>query len=276
MMSWVKILIANSHGGQRYTTCMFRWLAVAALGAALMVLPAWAQRGGGGHGGFGGGHASFGGHMGFGGHAGFSAHPMGGFRGSSVTRGFGGSPWYGHGWGNGYPHGHYPGGRYPGGRNCWGGNCYYRNGWGYGYGYGYWPYAYAGWGWPWYDDYDDADNYQSQAPPSDYYYQPPEESPETQAELDRLHDEVAQLRDQMQSDARSVPRPPAAKESAPEPTKLVFADNHTEEVENYAIVSKNLWIFDGSRTRKIPLSALNIPATEKANQDQGVDFQIPD
>jgi hypothetical protein len=35
-------------------------------------------------------------------------------------------------------------------------------------------------------------------------------------------------------------------------------------------------VFDGSRTRKIPLSALNIPATEKANQDQGVDFQIPD
>jgi len=83
------------------------------------------------------------------------------------------------------------------------------------------------------------------------------------------------LRDQLQSGSRSVPRPPEQKESAPEPTQLVFADKHTEQIQNYAIVRQTLWVFDGSRTRKIPLSNLDIPATEKANEDQGVDFTIP-
>lgn len=186
------------------------------------------------------------------------------------NRGFGGSPWAG---GRGRPG--FPNGRFPGGRSCWGGRCFYNHGFysGYpwGYGYGYWPYAYAGW--PWYDNNDYADDYQSQ--PSDYYYPPPQESSQDQAELDRLHDEVARLRDQFQSGSRSVPRPPEQKEAAPEPTQLVFADKHTEQIQNYAIVRQTLWVFDGSRTRKIPLSALNIPATEKANEDQGVDFEIP-
>ncbi|HTZ95315.1 MAG TPA: hypothetical protein VMB18_02885 [Terriglobales bacterium] len=236
---------------------MPRWLLLAALGAALMATPLWAQRGGGGHGGgFGGGHASFGGH------AGFSSPAMGGFRGSSMAHGFSGGHWGG-GWGNGFRR------PYPRGGSCWGGRCFY------GRGYGYWPYAYAGWGWgyPWYYDdnsYDNyADDYQSQPPP-DYGYAPPADY-QSQAEIDRLHEEVAQLRDQM----HNVPRPPAPKETAPEPTQLVFADQHTEQVENYAIVRQNLWIFDGSRTRKIPLASLDIPATEKANQDRGVDFEIP-
>ena len=161
------------------------------------------------------------------------------------------------GWGNGYRR------PYPRGGSCWGGRCYGR---GY-YGYG-WPYAYAGWDYPWY--YDDSNNDYAQdsgdsyAPPQDY---------QSQAEIDRLHNEVAQLRDQMQS--RGVPRPPEPKEAAPEPTQLVFADKHTEQIENYAIVRQYLWVFDNSRARKIPLASLDIPATEKANQDRGVDFAIP-
>lgn len=256
---------------------MPRWVLLAALGAALMAMPCWAQRGGGGHGGFGGGHASFGGHGGF-------AHPMGGgFHGSMRPGGFSGGRWGGRPWGGGSGNGfhHYPYGGY-----CRGGNCfyhhYYNYGYGYGYpgyGYGYWPYAYAGWGWdyPWFDDYDDSDNYQSQAAPNDYYSQPPSSNYyappdyQSQAEIDRLHDEVARLRDQM----HNIPRPPEPKEAAPEPTQLVFADKHTEQVENYAIVRQNLWIFDGTRTRKVPLSSLDIPATQKANENQGVDFEIP-
>ena len=211
---------------------------------------------------------------------------MGGFHGSVHPGGFsgghwGGRPWGGGGWGNGFHHG------YPNGGRCWGGNCFYHHhynyGYGYGYpgygrGYGYWPYAYAGWGWgwPWYDDYDDSDNYQAQAASGDYDYQPsnyyaPPADYQSQAKIDRLHDEVARLRDQM----GNVPRPPEPKESASEPTQLVFADKHTEQVQNYAIVRQNLWVFDGTRTRKIPLSSLDIPATQKANENQGVDFEIP-
>lgn len=238
---------------RRYTIGMRYWLAVAALGAALTVSPAWAQRGGGGHGGFGG-------HAAFSGHAGFASHSMGGFHGSSFARGgFPGPHFAGRGWGNGFRR------PYPRGGYCWGGSCYYGRGY-YGYGWG-WPYAYAGWGWdyPWY--YDDSNNY---ARDSGYSYAPPEDY-QPQAEIDRLHDEVAQLRDQM----RNVPHPPEPKQTAPEPTQLVFADKHTEQVENYAIVRQTLWVFDNSRTRKIPLASLDIPATEKANQDRGVDFEIP-
>ena len=239
---------------------MTRWLLLAVLGVALLTLPAWGQRRGGG----------IAGHGGFGGHSSFP-HPMGGgFRGPMHPGSFSGV--HSGGWGNGFHHGPFPH------NGCW--NCFHHhhhfNGYPWGNAYGYWPYAYAGWDYPWYDDYpsdNDADNYQSQAPPNDYYAPPDYQS---QAEIDRLHEEVAQLRDEVRASSSNIPDPPAPKESAPDPTQLVFADKHTEQVENYAIVRQNLWVFDGSRTRKIPLASLDIPATQKANQDQGVDFQIPD
>ena len=247
---------------------MRRWLAVAALGAALLTIPAWGQRRGGGG-------ASFGGRAGFGGHPGFASHPMGGFRGPMRTGGFSGGHWGGGHWGRGFHHR-----PFPHGGSCWGGRCFYHHhhfysGYPWGYGYGYWPYAYAGWGWPWWGDDYGMDNYASQAPPSTYYPQA-QESPQAQAEIDRLHDEVARLSDQLQSSSRAVPRPAEQKEPAPEPTQLVFADKHTEEIHNYAIVRQTLWVFDGSRSRKIPLASLDILATRKANEEQGVDFQIPD
>jgi hypothetical protein len=231
---------------------MRRWLAVAALGAALIALPSVAQRGGGGHGG------------GFGGHAGFASHPMGGgFHAPAMARGYSGVHFgtrWGNGFHNGYPHNGY----------CWNGRCYYRHYYGYPWAYGYWPYSY-GWGWPYYgyDDYDQSDYQQA----SNNYYPQDSDAPQAQAQIDRLSDEVARLNDQLAN--RNVPRPPQEKESAPEPTQLVFADKHTEQVENYAIVRQTLWVFDGDRTRKIPLANLDLPATEKANEDRGVEFEIP-
>ena len=56
---------------------------------------------------------------------------------------------------------------------------------------------------------------------------------------------------------------------------LVFRDKHTQEVQNYAIVGGTLWIFSEQRATKLPLSWLDIEATTKANDDRGVDFQVP-
>ena len=56
---------------------------------------------------------------------------------------------------------------------------------------------------------------------------------------------------------------------------LVFRDKHTQEVQNYAIVGGTLWIFSEQRATKLPLSWLDIEATTKANEDRGVDFQLP-
>ncbi len=58
-------------------------------------------------------------------------------------------------------------------------------------------------------------------------------------------------------------------------TVLVFKDGHKSDVVNYAIVGDTLFDFGDGRTRKILLADLDLPATQKANDDRGVDFQIP-
>jgi len=59
-----------------------------------------------------------------------------------------------------------------------------------------------------------------------------------------------------------------------DPTVLVFRDGHKQEVNNYAIMGQTLYVFD-ARTQKIALGDLDVPATIKANDDRGVQFQLP-
>lgn len=172
----------------------------------------------------------------------------GGLRGGS---GFHGRP---------YP-GYFPGRSYYRSR-------YYPRYYGYGYGYGY-PLF-----WGWYDDnyyyptydqaYDDA--------PQDYTQN--NQADQQQAEIDRLNDEVARLREQRRNQVNPSPTPTRVWTDA-EKTQLVFRDKHTEEIRNYAIVGQTLWIFTEDRAKKIMLAELDLPATKKANDDRGVDFQIP-
>ena len=58
-------------------------------------------------------------------------------------------------------------------------------------------------------------------------------------------------------------------------TVLVFRDGHQSDVVNYAIVGDTLFDFGAGRTRKILLADLDLTATQKANDDRGVDFQVP-
>jgi hypothetical protein len=67
---------------------------------------------------------------------------------------------------------------------------------------------------------------------------------------------------------------PAA-ESLQSPTTLVFKDGHRVEVENYAIVAQTLYDLSPGHPRKIALADLDLPATEKQNDDRGVTFQLP-
>jgi hypothetical protein len=77
--------------------------------------------------------------------------------------------------------------------------------------------------------------------------------------------------------AESRPRPDdsSAPVAAQLSTVLVFRDGHRSEVHNYAIAGDTLFDFDPGRARKIPLASLDLDATRKANDDRGVDFQIP-
>ncbi len=140
----------------------------------------------------------------------------------------------------------------------------------YGY-YGY-PAYYGG------DYYSTPDYY----PGYDYYgssYSAPAYSAQNdiaqQQDIDRLEDEVARLREQRETQQPAPESPAAQTESPAEPTVLVFRDKHTQEVQNYAIVGGTLWIFSEQRATKLPLSWLDIEATTQANDERGVNFQVP-
>jgi|CZLA01.1.fsa_nt_gi hypothetical protein len=103
----------------------------------------------------------------------------------------------------------------------------------------------------------------------EYVHAPRQRNPDTATKRTAAHD--------------SAPKPDASSKSAPdEPevvaqpsTVLVFKDGHQADVLNYAIVGDSLFDFAAGRTRKVLLADLNLPATRKANDDRGVDFQIP-
>jgi hypothetical protein len=236
---------------------MRRWLAVAALGAAFLMLPAWGQRRGGVSGGFAG-------------HAGFTARgPMVGGRGpmtvnrgpafTGVQRGGvrfvmggfghpGSSPFFFH-------HHHH----------------FFRT-WPY---VGYYGYPYYNYPWPYYgDDSYSADSYQNYQ--ANDYSTPYVDNSRQQAEINRLEDEVERLREERDArESKASASQARAKTELPR-TELVFRDKRTEEVQNYAIVGQTFWILSAERARKIPLAELDIPATKKANENRGVEFQLPE
>lgn len=66
----------------------------------------------------------------------------------------------------------------------------------------------------------------------------------------------------------------------PPPALLVFRDGHQEIVNEYTIADGTLYArgdfyTDGTWTRRIDLSALNVPETVKANQSRGTRFILP-
>ncbi len=104
----------------------------------------------------------------------------------------------------------------------------------------------------------------------------------------RTPSEVTATRDPAPSPSTQEPAAPApdasAAQSEPansqpaqpqELTVLVFRDGHQLEVQNYAIVGDFLYDFTPGHARKVPLSQLDLPATEKANADRGLDFTLP-
>jgi hypothetical protein len=74
---------------------------------------------------------------------------------------------------------------------------------------------------------------------------------------------------------------PSAVATPPEPvvaqptTLLIFRDGHQTELQNYAIVGDTLFDLADNRSHKIQLADLDLPATRKANDARGVDFQVP-
>jgi hypothetical protein len=56
---------------------------------------------------------------------------------------------------------------------------------------------------------------------------------------------------------------------------LVFKDGRPpEKIHNYALTRTMVYVTDG-RHQEIPVAALDLAATEKANREAGVSFQLP-
>ena len=59
-------------------------------------------------------------------------------------------------------------------------------------------------------------------------------------------------------------------------TILIFKDGHRAEIHDYAIVGENLFDLGTVHVmKKIPLAMLDIPATRKENEQNGIDFRLP-
>jgi hypothetical protein len=145
------------------------------------------------------------------------------------------------------------------------------------FGSGLWGWG-GGWGYPYYDPY--------------FYggygnggYAPQQQQPvvvedntgnrELALQVQELADSVRSLRDEERArdEARSRPSPPPREE--PRNLVLVFRDGHQLTVQNYAITGRTLWILSEHTAKKIPLSELNLPATEEENAKRGIDFHAP-
>jgi hypothetical protein len=86
------------------------------------------------------------------------------------------------------------------------------------------------------------------------------------------------LREREEQDAYARRQPVREEEhSVPSPaTVLVFRDQHRQEVTNYAISGGTLWVLnDHVVAKKVPLNELDLAATAKANDERGVEFQVP-
>jgi hypothetical protein len=179
--------------------------------------------------------------------------------------GFFGNPFFGNGFfGNGFF-----------GTGLWGG------GWGLPYYLPYYdPYLYGGYGYGGYGNGGYGYGYGNGG------YAPQQQQPvvvegdtgnrELALEVQELSDSVRGLRDEERAseETRSRPSAPATSEE-PRKVVLVFRDGHQITVQNYAITGHTLWILSEHTAKKVPLSELNLPATQEENAKRGIEFQVP-
>jgi hypothetical protein len=184
------------------------------------------------------------------------------------------------------------GGNRFGNRRCFGFPCrgFFSYPWAYGYGF-YNPFWYNSF---WYDPYwwwdsdssyygDDTTGYEQYVADAAVM----NEQNLQQQNLEQENLERQQMFDQEQNDGdqdlylpqqgmQAAPTSNAPTGSAIMPaTILIFRDQHKEEVQNYAIVGQTLWSFSPQHTQRIVLADLDIAATIKANENNGVTFRVP-
>jgi hypothetical protein len=247
------------------------------VGLFLMALPLEAQHGGGGgfHGGGGGFHGGGGGfHGGGGGMHGGGFHGASGFHSGGVVHsgGFHGSGFHGGGFNNGGFHnnavvrgggfhngfhgGGFHNGFHGGGfhNGFHGGNAFVFSpffgfgfgGYGYPY-YGYYPYSYP---YPYYYPYADGGT---------VYVDPNVPSNDVNVQVEQPY-------------AGAAGQPQVQQ---PVSVVVILKNGRHIEAPGYALVGSTLWILYPDNATKVPLTDVDVAATQQANKDRGIDVVIP-
>jgi hypothetical protein len=101
-------------------------------------------------------------------------------------------------------------------------------------------------------------------------------------EYERSYDARLSRLEHAMDDADAKARPAAAApDPAPTPaadqpaTVLVYRDGHSVEIKNYAIVGDVLYDLSSDHRHKIALADLDLAATQKQNDERGIDFRLP-
>ncbi len=259
----------------RYTFLM-KTILIAAI-CVILVIPATAQRFGGGFGGFRGGVPASVTSFGFGGQPGFGGVPA-----SVTSPGFGFVPRNFVGFnGRGFN------GRIIvgtgnqrlilnlGGRNRFG------RGFGRGFfgGNGFGAFGFTGAIAPFFPapvvvpffDYSEGEAVQ----PENIVTQPGQPQPIVVVVPERGEREVAQPEAAPPPPRELAPAASAKPAPAPPPTVFVLRNGQKLELSDYALTSDTLYDLRDGRAKKISLAEVDLPATVKANEDRGVEFTLP-
>ena len=97
-------------------------------------------------------------------------------------------------------------------------------------------------------------------------------------EVNKLRGDISQLKNETQALATPPAPAPAATPAPAEPpapaTVLVLRNGKQVETTNYAVMDQTLWNFSAHPLQKIPLASIDVPASQKANSERGIDFSL--
>ena len=92
--------------------------------------------------------------------------------------------------------------------------------------------------------------------------------------IQQLTDEVEELRREEQERAHPAAAPEPTGRLAPAAVFLI-KDGTRVETRNYGLAGQTLWLLNERHARMVPLSQVDIDATNKLNQERGIDLVLP-
>jgi len=96
-----------------------------------------------------------------------------------------------------------------------------------------------------------------------------------EVQIQRLTDEVEELRREQQERSRPAPSPEAQSSRLSPAAVFLLKDGRRIETRNYGIAGQTLWLLTERHARLVPLGQVDIDATNQLNQERGIDLVLP-